>query len=65
MRRYLIEIDSTARPEVTDAEVLRCLRERFPEVRGFTSEAQVLAKGSKSAWLLGPELTRTNPWKDE
>lgn len=53
-RRYLIEIDTTARPDVTDAEVLRCLKERFPEVH---------------AWADKPDgelvkLTRTNPWKD-
>lgn len=56
MRRYLIEIPSSARPEVVDAEVLRCLRERFPEVRAF--EANAYNVGFR-------ELTRTNPWKDE
>ena len=55
MNRYLVEIPSTARPEITDAEVLRCLRERFPE-------ADVWA--DKPDGELIP-LTRTNPWKGE
>lgn len=60
MRRYLIEIDSTARPEVTDAEVLRCLRERFPQVKAWADWEEASGEIGR-----GPELSRTNPWKDE